>query len=111
MKTCSYCGHKNEDAAVACSECGTSEFDPSPRQVPAEPEIEKTFTVLKVFASAQAADVVAGLLRANGIDCTIAADGGGGMLVNLQTVGGVRILVPTDSLDEAREILEGPRPG
>ena len=111
MKTCSYCGHENEDVAMACSECGTPEFERSRRQVPAEPQIEKAFTVLKVFSSAQAADVVAGVLRANGIDCTIAADDGGGMLLNFQTTEGVRILVPTDRLNEAREILESPGPG
>ena len=26
MKTCDYCGHENEEDAIRCSECGTSEF-------------------------------------------------------------------------------------
>jgi hypothetical protein len=26
MKECAYCGHKNEDVALRCADCGTSEF-------------------------------------------------------------------------------------
>jgi len=26
MKTCGYCGRENEDSAIACRECGLSEF-------------------------------------------------------------------------------------
>ena len=26
MKTCDYCGHENEEGAIHCSGCGTSEF-------------------------------------------------------------------------------------
>src|SRR5689334_13146550 len=26
MKSCTYCGHNNEEGAVRCSSCGTSEF-------------------------------------------------------------------------------------
>src|SRR2546425_6516137 len=30
MKTCAYCGRKNEDSAAACAECGTDEFVTTP---------------------------------------------------------------------------------
>src|SRR5690349_7931591 len=28
MKLCKYCGHKNEDTAPVCLDCGRSEFEP-----------------------------------------------------------------------------------
>jgi hypothetical protein len=29
MKSCPYCGHKNEDSAISCAECGTNLDAPS----------------------------------------------------------------------------------
>jgi len=109
MKTCGYCGAKTQDDAAACSECGT-EFEAPPAPPPANATPEETLAVLKVFSTAQAADVAAATLRANGIDCTIMADDGGGMLLNLQVSEGVRVLVPADRLSEARELLASGNP-
>jgi len=109
MKICAYCGHKNEDAAIVCSECGSSEFESVERAPSARAEATESeaLQVVKVFSNAQAADIAAATLRASGIDCTIAADDAGGMLLNFQTSEGVRVLVPSSRLEEARELLEG----
>ena len=102
---------KNEDAAVTCSGCGEAEFETQHGQAPVEATMEETLAVVKIFSSTQAADVAAATLRANGIECTIAADDGGGMLVNLQTSEGVRVLVPASRLIDAQELLESLDPG
>ena len=109
MKTCGYCGGKNQDDAAACSECGT-EFKTPPGPAPAESTAEETLAVLKVFSTAQAADVAAATLRANGIECTIVADDGGGMLLNFQVTEGVRVCVAANRLADARELLASASP-
>jgi hypothetical protein len=110
MKVCVYCGQQNENTATVCSKCGTSEFESSG---PTEPqtEAEELLQVVKVFSDAQAADVAAAALRANGIECSIAADDGGGMLLNFQSSEGVRVLVPANRLSDARELLGAGEPG
>lgn len=109
MKVCAYCGHKNEDTASVCSECGSSESDMrGPTELPPETTSDGLLKVVKVFSDAQAADVAAAALRANGIECSIAADDAGGMLLNFQSSEGVRVLVPAHSLDDARELLGEP---
>ena len=110
MKTCTYCGRKNEDVAVVCAECGTAEFDTPQSQPTVEPTEDETLAVLKVFSTVQAADIAAATLRANGIDCTIQADDGGGMLVNFQASEGVRVLIPASRLSDAQELLESASP-
>ena len=100
MKICAYCGHKNEDAAIFCSECGSSEFESVERAPSAQTEATESnaFQVVKTFSNVQAADIAAATLRANGIDCTIAADDAGGMLLNFQMSEGVRVLYPPAGL-------------
>jgi len=110
MKTCGYCGAKNQDDAAACSECGSTEFETPPGPPPPQATPEETLAVLKIFSTAQAADVAAATLRANGIDCTILADDGGGMLLNLQVSEGVRVCVPANRLSDARELLASASP-
>ena len=110
MKTCGYCGAKTQDDAAACSECGSTEFETPPAPAPAEATPDETLAVLKVFSTAQAADVAAATLRANGIDCTIVADDGGGMLLNFQATEGVRVCVAANRLEDARELLASTSP-
>jgi hypothetical protein len=50
------------------------------------------------------ADLACGALQAAGVDATVAADDAAGTRPHLW-MGGVRVLVPADSADEAREIL------
>jgi len=45
MKKCAYCGRENEDDAVHCRECGTTEFEGSPTvaaPTPGEPVAEQS---------------------------------------------------------------------
>jgi hypothetical protein len=41
MKKCAYCGRENEDGAVHCQECGTTEFKNSPIATSPDPTIAK----------------------------------------------------------------------
>ena len=108
MKTCSYCGRQNDETAIACSECGSSKFESVVRTPSAQVEATESeaLQVVKTFSNAQAADIAAATLRANGIDCTIAADDAGGMLLNFQTSEGVRVPVPASRLEDARDLLD-----
>ncbi len=68
-------------------------------------EIEKP-SVLKVFPNMGAAQMVATELRARGIPCALVTDDAGGMYPALQLGGGVKVVVSTAELEDARRIME-----
>jgi hypothetical protein len=43
MKSCEYCGHENEDNALHCKECGTTEFvaAAAPKSQPRMPSVDQ----------------------------------------------------------------------
>ena len=51
------------------------------------------------------AQLIVGMLDANGIDAIVSADDVGGLEPQLQLTGGVRVLVPVESLDEAQALI------
>jgi putative signal transducing protein len=64
------------------------------------------FVELVTFESEQAADLAASRLRAAGIPSSVAKADGGGMYPQFQLLGGVRLLVPPDRLQDARRVLK-----
>lgn len=60
---------------------------------------------LKVFSDATAAESVASLLKANGIQCWLQADDCGGMLSALDSALGVKLLVNATDAEAAKALL------
>jgi predicted Fe-Mo cluster-binding NifX family protein len=58
------------------------------------------------FPNRVVADMAAGFLEGEGIEVWVAADDAGGAYPVLQSLQGVRLLVPAEEADRAREILE-----
>ena len=119
MKKCSYCGRENGDAAVYCGECGT-EFEraseppgPETRKPPpytfaplSAADRQKDLVTLVTCGTLLAADIVAGRLRAAGIEAFIPDE----FLMqaealNPNTFGYVRVQVAPKDYEAARELL------
>jgi hypothetical protein len=69
MKTCAYCGRKNEDEATTCQECGT---DLAPASASAEPEVkdpaqEETFENIAVLDNEVQAELMDAILSGRNI--------------------------------------------
>lgn len=62
-------------------------------------------TLLKTFATVEAAELASASLMANGIQCQIEANDAGGMLPFLQVPEGVKLFVPSSQFEEAKELL------
>jgi hypothetical protein len=63
-------------------------------------------TVVAAVASSTAeAQIIAGMLEANGIVATVSADDAGGMEPQWQLTDGVRVIVAVEDLDHARELI------
>ncbi|MBW2422107.1 MAG: hypothetical protein JRH19_26480 [Deltaproteobacteria bacterium] len=67
--------------------------------------------VVESFSSHELAEAAVSLLRSEGVEAVVSADDAGGELPNLDLAGGVRVLVPSASLDFARELLHSKRGG
>ncbi len=65
--------------------------------------------VVESFSSHELAETAVSLLRSEGVDAVISADDAGGELPNLDLARGVRVLVPSASLEFARELLHSDR--
>jgi len=61
--------------------------------------------VVESFTSHELAEAAVSLLRSEGVDAVASADDAGGELPNLDLARGVRVLVPSESLEFARELL------
>jgi hypothetical protein len=61
--------------------------------------------VVESFSSHELAEAAVSLLRSEGVDAVASADDAGGELPNLDLARGVRVLVPSKSLEFARELL------
>jgi hypothetical protein len=61
--------------------------------------------VAAVASSTVEAQIIVGLLEANGINAVVSADDAGGMEPQWQLTDGVRVLVQPEDLDRARELI------
>lgn len=64
------------------------------------------FPVAGTASSRIDAELMAGFLRNQGINAVVSADDEGGLSPALQTANRVRILVPRDQVDRARQLLD-----
>ena len=62
-------------------------------------------TVAAVASSTVEAQLIVGMLEANGIPATVSADDAGGQEPQWQLTGGVRVLVSGDDLSEAQRLI------
>ena len=124
MKKCSYCGRENGDEAVDCGECGTefARASEPPRPEALKPpryvfaplsaaDRQKDLVTLVTCGTLLAADIVAGRLRAAGIEAFIPDE----FLMqvgafNPNTYGFVRVQVAPKEYEAAKDLLTGNEP-
>ncbi len=129
MKPCAYCGRENEDDAVYCRECGTTEFQgevakttPKPPPLPPPPPavlappvprllppalMTADFVLLLRCRTLFEADLISSWLAAAGIRAFIPDEFLMQLVCwNLNTYGYVRVQVPPKDYTDARELLE-----
>jgi hypothetical protein len=78
----------------------------APESANGGPHDEVKTATIRTFSSHQAAELAAANLEAHGIRCWINADDCGGMLPNLTTAGGVRLLVRISDTETAIALLD-----
>ena len=62
-------------------------------------------TACAVVGSRTEAELIAGMLRSNGIKAAVSADDAGGWDPQLQLGSGVQVLVPADDVARARKLI------
>ncbi len=75
MKTCSYCGHQNQDTAATCSGCGKLLETPATPKAPSD--LEDTAldpVIVATFENTEHAGVLKAELEAAGIEAWIPED-------------------------------------
>src|SRR5437016_3066257 len=99
MKTCDYCGHKNDDSAVRCSECGTEEFKELNKAalLETEPELVNLMTCQNLGE----AQMAAARLQANGIEAFIPDEAIAGTIGLTVAFGFIRVQVAPKDFEAA----------
>ena len=104
MKTCSFCGHQEEDEVPYCSECGldlTFETDRQPQlDDPAE-----SLVVVAEFSDTVEASLARGCLEAAGIEACIPEELDPSPFGNFPPLAHVTVRVAQKNLPAAKEIL------
>jgi len=75
MKTCSYCGRENEDAADVCVECGTGMTSAPPVVDPQLTDPARALVIVRTFGTMERASMLAARLAAAGIEACIPESG------------------------------------
>jgi hypothetical protein len=105
MKQCDYCGHGNQDAAVACCECG-KEFEVLPasdaQSLVLDPALAPV--IVATFGSLQEASLLAIRLEAAGIEAFIPEEYANQLFSNVIPLGGVTVRVAAKSYEAAKAI-------
>ena len=109
MKACTYCGHANEDSAIACGGCGKS--IPSPEQPdPAFTDPGERLVALATFPNVVEATLLKLRLEAAGIESCLPEEYSAQMLWN-EVAGqfeGVHLCVRARDETAARAVLAEP---
>ena len=101
MKTCSYCGHVNEDAAKVCVECKT-EF-PASEQL--DPRTAESLIVLATFGELAEASLLKDRLEQAGIEACIPEELNPSPFGKFSETADVTVRVAEHDLEAAKTIL------
>ena len=104
MKTCSYCGHANEDAAARCAECNT-DF-PQPEKIDAQlTDPAGSLVILATFGDTVQASLLKARLEQAGIEACIPEELDPSPFGNFAPIAHVTVRVAGKDYDAAREVL------
>jgi len=103
MKTCAYCEAANDEHALACSNCGL-ELDPAPTAPPPAEGTDDHWVVLSSYPGTLEASIVAGRIRAAGIEVLMPEELGPSPYSTLP-FGEVTLRVMEKDLEAARTVL------
>lgn len=62
--------------------------------------------VVAIVPTKLEAEIMKGMLLANGIEASVQADDEGGMTPSLAEVQGIRLMVPEDQIDQAKALIQ-----
>ena len=104
MKECSYCGHRNHDAATLCEECGTA--FPVPEAIdPKLTDPAESLVILKTFDDVPEASLLKDRLEQAGIEACIPEELGPSPFSIVKPLARVTVRVAKKDLEAAQEVL------
>jgi len=104
MKSCTYCGCQNEDAAIRCKECG-SEFAPPEEVDPQLTDPAEALVVVATFGDSVEASLLKDRLELAGIEACIPEELNPSPFGNFVPMAHVTVQVAAKDLAAAKEIL------
>jgi hypothetical protein len=104
MKTCSYCGHQNEDAATHCQECG-KEFVIPETVDPQLTDPNETLVVLATFGDTVEANLLKDRLERAGIEACVPEELDPSPFGNFAPLAHVTVRVAERDYEAAKEVL------
>ena len=105
MKECSYCGHRNPDAATVCEECGTTFPGPETPTDPVLTDPAESLVILKTFDDVPQASLLKDRLEQAGIEAVIPEELDTSPFGNFKPQIRATVRVAKKDLQAAREIL------
>ena|SRR5579859_619167 len=107
MKTCAYCGHQNEDAVVACVECGT-QFGTPPVADNRLLDPSLSPVIVASFSSLQQAQLLVDRLQAGGVEAVIPEEYAPQVFSGVIPLELMTVRVAAKDLEAAKAILAEP---
>jgi hypothetical protein len=104
MKECSYCGHRNNDAATVCEECGTAFPIPEVTD-PKLTDPAESLVILKTFDDVPQASLLKDRLEQAGIEACIPEELDPSPFGNFKPLARVTVRVAQKDVQAAREVL------
>jgi Putative prokaryotic signal transducing protein len=104
MKECSYCGHRNNDAATVCEECGTA-FPVAELTDPKLTDPAESLVILKTFDDVPQASLLKDRLEQAGIEACIPEELGPSPFSIVKPLARVTVRVAQKDIEAAREVL------
>ncbi|HSU55427.1 MAG TPA: DUF2007 domain-containing protein [Candidatus Dormibacteraeota bacterium] len=109
MKTCSYCGHENNDTATVCAECGEAFAVPEPVD-PALTDPHNSLVIVATFGDTVEASVLKNRLEEAGIEACIPEELDPSPFGNFPPLARVTVRVAEKDFARAREVMNTPVP-
>ena len=108
MKTCSYCGHVNEDSATVCAGCGEALND---KAEPVDPELidpNENLVIVATFDDTVEASLAKDRLEQAGIEACIPEELDPSPFGNFRPLARVTLRVAQKDAAAAKEVLAEP---